>query len=1228
MRGWIKLLAASLFILPGLAFAQCVSLTGGTYTQNFDTLSSTAGSTTNNLTIPGWFMTESGSGARDNEQYAVDTGGSNTGDTFSYGAAGNAERALGSLRSGTLISSYGSCYTNNTGATLTSIDIAYIGEQWRLGTAARTDSLVFEYSTTATSLVTGTWTGVAALNFVTPTTATTGAKDGNAAANRTAASNTIGSLSIANGASFWIRWSDTDATGADDGLAIDDFSLTAGVVSPVPNLTINDVSLTEGNAGTTTATFTVSLSLPAPVGGVTFDIATADGTATTADNDYVGQSLTGQTIPAGSSTYAFNVSLNGDTTVEATQTYFVNVSNVVGANVTDGQGLGTITNDDVVLTQIHDIQGPGNASPIPGSTVTTRGIVTGLRNNGFFLQTADADVDADPATSQGVFAFTSSAPTVALGNLVHVTGTVVEFFELTEIGTITNITVLSTGNPLPAAINLTAADGALPTPERYESMRVIPNLTVVAPAGGNENEPNATATTTGNFYGVLPGVARPFREPGVSVLDTFIPAVGVTVFDGNLENIVVQSKGLGGANMNPNAGDVMTGITGILDFGFGLYKFYPDAGQTLTSTVTPTAVSDATPEEFTVAGFNLFRFFDTIDDPALSNGSGGEPILTATALNNRLGKTAEAICSYLKTPDIIGVVEVENIGVLTQLADTINNGQVPTGSAVPACNTAPGYVPYLIEGNDVGGIDVGFLISSKIVDEGTTPRVEVLDVVQENDGELLVNPDSSTSTLNDRPTLRLQAVVHNANGASYPVTVMINHLRSLNDANTTTGGSNGWASDGHRVRGKRLKQAESLARLVDARQVANPNEKIILLGDFNAFEFSDGLVDSMGIITGQEVPASEVTLHSGFVVGTPLTTLTTVDPANERYSFSFDGNAQSLDHAVVNEALLMQDGVRSQHARINSDFAVINYGVYGAAPTRVSDHDPVIVYIKPRAFVDLDLGIAVSNPDSSINADNTTTFTVDANNLSEGLTADNASISLVLDAAISGVNVTAAAGWTCSAPVLAAASTTITCSAITFDTQSQASFTVAVPVPANFATGDLTLSATISADQGDTASENNIASATVSVIGQTANLAIRARGPSSVNVGVKARINVVVDNYGPNAANNVAVAITTNAPSSAFKIAAPAGWTCNLDVSYPTARFLCSITDASPLAVGNRPEFVLTFTPPASMGNTSLIVGTGISSDTVDVNVSNNEDSFSLFINVVRRTAPPSTPSN
>jgi hypothetical protein len=135
---------------------------------------------------------------------------------------------------------------------------------------------------------------------------------------------------------------------------------------PAPTLSINDVTLAEGNSGTTTFTFTVSLSAPAPAGGVTFDIATQDNTATVADNDYVARSLTAQTIAAGQQTYTFAVTVNGDTKAEVDESFFVNVTNVSGATISDGQGLGTITNDDVAATPLVVISqvygGGGNAS--------------------------------------------------------------------------------------------------------------------------------------------------------------------------------------------------------------------------------------------------------------------------------------------------------------------------------------------------------------------------------------------------------------------------------------------------------------------------------------------------------------------------------------------------------------------------------------------------------------------------------------------------------------------------------------------------------------------------------------------------------------------------------------------------------------------------------------------------------------------------------------------------
>lgn len=212
--------------------AACISITSSYYFygQPFDALSNVAGSTTNDLALPGWFLTESGGGARDNEQYAVDNGILTIGDSYSYGASGSTERALGSLRSGTLIPVFGACFTNNTGAAISRLSIAYVGEEWRLGTASRTDELDFEYSTDATDLVTGAWTGVPALNFVTPDTMIVGAKDGHSAAEVALQTAMIKPGGIANGATLWIRWVDSDASGADDGLAIDDFTLTLDTI--------------------------------------------------------------------------------------------------------------------------------------------------------------------------------------------------------------------------------------------------------------------------------------------------------------------------------------------------------------------------------------------------------------------------------------------------------------------------------------------------------------------------------------------------------------------------------------------------------------------------------------------------------------------------------------------------------------------------------------------------------------------------------------------------------------------------------------------------------------------------------------------------------------------------------------------------------------------------------------------------------------------------------------
>ncbi|PKM03384.1 MAG: nuclease, partial [Gammaproteobacteria bacterium HGW-Gammaproteobacteria-7] len=415
------------------------------------------------------------------------------------------------------------------------------------------------------------------------------------------------------------------------------------------------------------------------------------------------------------------------------------------------------------------------------------------------------------------------------------------------------------------------------------------------------------------------------------------------------ELLRIDSRGAGGTAIEVDVGATLNGLVGVLDYGFAAYSILPDP-------TSPPAVSGGTParparaandDEITIASFNVQRLFD--DDSG--NNIGGSPTLTTSAYQARLAKTANALCAFLGTPDIVGIVEIEGIDALTDLANAVN------GNLPGTCANDPNYVAFLEEGNDVGGIDVGFLVKTAPV-ATNLPRVSVIEVVQEGKDTLQVNPNGSTSLLNDRPPLRLNALVNDDDGDSLALTVIANHLRSLNGINDVGSGSNGWPTTGDRIRDKRIRQAQFVADLVQARQAADPDEMIVLLGDFNAYEFSDGLADVMGIVTGQQAAANEVLTHLDSPVFPPLLNMTNTAPAEDRYSFVFDGSAQTLDHIVVNGALLAAtESVDVDHARINADFRGSDFGNF-AVPTRVSDHDPVIAYIRPAVPSSADLSIS------------------------------------------------------------------------------------------------------------------------------------------------------------------------------------------------------------------------------------------------------------------------------
>ena len=215
----------------GPAAAINLTLPGVAVGEDFNSLASATGSA-----MPaGWEFSESGSGA--NATYGAGNGSSATGNTYSFGATGGTDRALGTLRTSSLSSMFGSVITNLTTETLTELTVEYAGEQWRLGATGRVDRLDFAYSLDATSIITGNWLEFDALDLIGPVTAgATGALDGNLVENRTLVSHTLSGLALAPGASLWVRWSDFEASGSDDGLAIDDFSVrgVSNVVQAVP----------------------------------------------------------------------------------------------------------------------------------------------------------------------------------------------------------------------------------------------------------------------------------------------------------------------------------------------------------------------------------------------------------------------------------------------------------------------------------------------------------------------------------------------------------------------------------------------------------------------------------------------------------------------------------------------------------------------------------------------------------------------------------------------------------------------------------------------------------------------------------------------------------------------------------------------------------------------------------------------------------------------------------
>jgi predicted extracellular nuclease len=882
-----------------------------------------------------------------------------------------------------------------------------------------------------------------------------------------------------------------------------------------PSLSINDVMVTEGDAGTVTAMFTVSLSAPAPMGGVTFDIATADGTATVADNDYVSQSLTGEVITAGNQNYIFNVTVNGDTSFENNETFFVNVTNVTGAVVADGQGQGTINNDDcpppaadIVISQIyggggnsgatfthdfielfnqgtttvnlagwsvqyasaagttwqvtplsgsiapggyyliqeasnaavgaplptpdaigsinmsgtagkvalssstaafsgscptcfvdlvgyggtascfegagatattsnttaalrkrggcfdsdnnnidfsigspnprnssvfrscgfiaaaiHDVQGNGLVTPYLGQDVVTTGIVTAKKSNGFFVQTPDANVDADPNTSEGIFVFTSSPPMVAVGDGVSAQGTASEFFNLTQLESSLpgDVMVISSANSVPAAVTLTTTildpTGSFAQLERFEGMLMHAD-TLVSVAPTNE---------FGEISTVLPGVVRPLREPGIEASQPVppdptsgVPDCCIPIWDMNPERILIDTEGIAGASVISVTSNVtLSNVTGPLDFTFSEYKILPTSPPTTSPNISAVPVPTPVTGEFTVAGYNIENF------------GGGDPQLTKAAL---------AIRNVMHSPDIIGHIEIRDLASLQALATKVNQQTIAAGGADPM------YQAHLIPApNPSNTQNVGFLVK--------TSRVQVDGVTQEQAAATFINPvNGNPETLHDRPPLVLRATISPGTDDEVPVIVIVNHPRSFIDVELVSG-------EGVRVRAKRTAQAEAIASLLQQLQTDNPTTPVISVGDYNAYQFNDGYTDPIAILKGTPTADDQIVVDaSPDLVEPNFTNLTDTLPADQRYSFIFEGTPQALDHVLLN-TVAQRLVTRYAVARNNADFPEGTlFGSDLTRPERNSDHDmPVAYFAKAASTTSVsDVTATYSSSDQSV----------------------------------------------------------------------------------------------------------------------------------------------------------------------------------------------------------------------------------------------------------------------
>lgn len=752
-----------------------------------------------------------------------------------------------------------------------------------------------------------------------------------------------------------LRIMTTNAAGSDEWVGIDDIQLTADGTGGVPIISIGDVQLPEGNvpASTTSFNFSVSLSAPAPAGGTRFDATSSNGSAS-AGSDYQAIALNDILIPEGQSGATVTVLVNHDLVGEENETFNVTLSDLVNALAGDMAGVGTIQNDDPL--EIFQIQGSGTTSSVVGAIVTSMdNVVTALAPNGFFMQTPTARDDGNLATSNGIFVFTSTAPTVAVGDRVNVTGTVQEFFDFTQLSGTPTVTFVGTGTlPPPVALDANFPSPLLTTPSCFSNANVeFANFECIE--GMRAAVADGVVTATNQRFASDPiaevvvhaGVNRGLREPGLETPGyAGIPA-SIPIWDLNPETFELDPDKLGMPNRIINGGTRFA-AEGVIGYDFGDFELWPTSLTILQNAPMPRAVTAPVAGNLTIGSLNMLRFFDT----TLANNQASTNCFGATTCTNpsdcnevseegeysrRMAKFSSYIRNVLRAPDVVAVQEVENIDVLTALA-----------AKIALDDPALVYSAHLAEGSDVGGIDSGFLVKSGRINAGF-----VLTQLGKAEVFTFDNPDSC---LHDRPPYRLDAVFSVGNR---PFSVIVNHTRSFVGIADCRGA-------GERLCRKRLEQSESIAQFVQAFQTANPAVPLVVVGDHNAYQFTDGHVDTIGTIRGSAKLAADPNPDSllapiADIVEPNMSNAVDQIPAQERYSYFFGNALQAIDHAMMTPAA-QAAFVGMSYGRGNVDSPllfqrtsanVLTYGDDGLrsgfespnewSPLRVSDHDGFVI---------------------------------------------------------------------------------------------------------------------------------------------------------------------------------------------------------------------------------------------------------------------------------------------